>query len=81
MPIVLHAVYDSRGVIIAASRVDPDDDKSAPAPIPQPGEGNYYALIPLDEAHAKMPLDQLCTTTRVDSQQKRLIAHDLHPQA
>jgi len=78
MPIELHAVYDSRGVIIAASRDDPDDDKSAPAPIPQPGEGNYYAVIPLDEAQAKMPLDQLCTTARVDSRQKRLIAHDLH---
>lgn len=76
MPIELHAVYDSRGIIIAASRVDPDDDKSAPAPIPQAGEGNYYALIPLDEAQAKMPLDRLCTTTRVDPQQNRLIAHD-----
>ncbi|CCV06188.1 hypothetical protein MESS2_290004 [Mesorhizobium metallidurans STM 2683] len=81
MPILLHTVYDSRGVIIAASRHDPEDDKSAPAPIPQAGEGNYYALIPLDEAHVKMPLDQLCTTTRVDSQHKRLIAHDLHSQA
>ncbi|MER8963664.1 hypothetical protein [Mesorhizobium sp. M0701] len=81
MPVVLHAVYDSRGVIIAASRTDPDDDKSTPAPIPQPGEGNYYALIPLDEAHVKMTLDQLCTTTRVDLKKKRLIAHDLRSQA
>ena len=75
MPKQLHAVYDSRGIIIAASRVDPDDDKSAPAPIPQAGEGNYYALIPLDEAQAKMPLDRLCAATRVDLQHKRLIAH------
>jgi hypothetical protein len=75
MSIGLHAVYDSRGAIIAASRVDSDDSKSAPAPIPQAGEGNYYALIPLDEAQAKMPLDRLCTTTRVDLRQKRLIAH------
>jgi hypothetical protein len=75
MPIELHVVYDSRGVIIAASRVDPDDDQSAPAPIPQAGEGNHYALIPLDEAQARMPLDRLCTTTRVDPQQNRLIAH------
>jgi len=81
MPILLHAVYDSRGVIIAASRVDPDDHKSVPAPIPQPGEGNYYAPIPLDEAHIKMPLDQLCMTTRVDTQHKRLIAHDVRAQS
>ena len=74
MPMVLHAVYDSRGNIIAASRGDPDDDKSVPAPIPQPGEGSYYATIPLDESQARMPLDELCTGARVDLQQKRLIA-------
>ena len=77
MPMMLDAVYDSRGLIIAASRSDPDDDKSTPAPIRRAFAGNYYASIPLDEAEAKMPLDQLCTTTRVDGQRKRLIAHDL----
>jgi hypothetical protein len=73
---MLHAVYSSGGEIIAASRVDPDDDKAAPAPIPQAGAGAYYALIPLDEAQAKMPLHQLCTTARVDLREKRLIVHD-----
>jgi hypothetical protein len=78
MPVILHAVYDSRGVIIAASRSDPDDDKSAPAPIPQASAGNYYASIPLDEAQARMPVDELCKTSRVDAQSKRLIANDRH---
>jgi len=71
---VLHAVYDSRGNIIAASRSDTEDTKSVPAPVPQPAESSYYAIIPLDESQARMPLDELCTTARVDLQQKRLIA-------
>ncbi len=76
MPKMLHAVFDSHGVIIAASRTDPDDDTGIPSPIPQPGEGNNYAMITLEGAHIKMPIDQLCTTTRVDTQRKRLVSDD-----
>jgi hypothetical protein len=75
MPIELHAVHDAQGTIIAASLVDPQD-QSTPVAIPQPSDDTHFARIQLDEAHAKMPLEQLCTTTRIDPERKCLIAHD-----
>ncbi|AGH48637.1 MULTISPECIES: hypothetical protein [Sphingomonadales] len=81
MPKELHAVHDSRGVIIAASIVDRDNISAAPVPIPQPGEGTAYALIALEGREAEMALDLLCTTFRIDPTGKRLIADIPPPQA
>ncbi len=67
----LVAVHDTEGKIIAATIVGYDDE--TPAVIPQAGEGTYAIEIELDDELAQVPLEQLCTTMRVDAKSRRLV--------
>jgi hypothetical protein len=66
---LLIAVHDGAGVIIGAVV----DDGELPIPVPLAPEGYVTSSIELTDEQARLPLDVLCTTMRVDARSHGLI--------
>ena len=69
---LLIAVHDRTGVIIGAVLADGEH----PTPVPLAPEGFTVARIKLTDEQARRPLDELCTSSRVDAHSNTLTALD-----
>ena len=67
------ALYNSRGAILAAAPVD--DTYSAPrrGPVPVASRGAKVGVFDVPETLIKRPLDEICTSLKVDVRSQRLI--------
>ena len=68
------ALYNSRGAILAAAPVV-DDTYRGPGrgPVPVASRGAKVGVFDVPESLSKRPLDEICTSLKVDVRSKRLV--------
>lgn len=71
------ALYNNRGAILAASPVDEGtyrrEPGHGPSPVPVAARGAKVGVFAVPETLSKRPLDEICTSLKVDVRSKRLV--------
>lgn len=70
------ALYNDRGAILAASQVDEGTYREpghGPSPVPVAARGAKVGVFDVPATLSKRPLDEICTSLKVDIRSKRLV--------
>lgn len=67
------ALYNARGAILAAASVDDAYRGQGRGPVPVASRGAKVGVFDVPESLSKRPLDEICTSLKVDVRSKRLV--------
>jgi len=67
------ALYNNRGAILAAAPVDDAYKGPGRGPVPVASRGAKVGVFDVPESLSKRPLNEICTSLKVDARSKRLV--------